>query len=62
MFKHAFINLIYVSKNCRKLYMLLEIIKEGVINLKRLNKAKEIIFVKFLTACPKYCNNKWYLA
>ena len=62
MFEYGFLNLVYVSDDCRKIKELLEKIVEVVNDLKRISKTKEMIFFKILTACPEYCGNKWYPA
>ena len=60
MFEYDFLNFIYVGDDCREIKELLEKITEVVNDLKRISKTKEMIFIKILTACPEYCENKWY--
>lgn len=62
MFEYGFINLIYVSENCWEPELVLKTIIEAIISLKKVTKTKESIYVKFLTTCPVYYNNKWYPA
>lgn len=62
MFEYDFLNLIYVSENCCELELVLKTIIEAIISLKKVTKTKESIYAKFLTTCPVYYNNKWYLA
>ena len=53
MFEYSFLNLIYVSDDCREIKELLEKITEAVNELKRISKIKEMIFIKILTTCTK---------
>lgn len=62
MFEYSFLNLIYFNSDCRKFEEFLEKIKESINDLKMIFKTKEIIFIKVLSTCLKYYDNKWYLA
>ena len=62
MFEYGFLNLVYVSDDCREIKELPTKVAEGINDLKRMSKTKEMIFVKILTACPEYYGNKWYPA
>lgn len=58
MFTYSFINLFYVSENDKDLELIPTKIKEQLSALKKITKIKEIFFVKFLTTCLEYYNNK----
>ena len=58
MFEYGFLNLVYVSDDCREIKELPAKVAEAANDLKRISKTKEIISVKILTACLEYCGNK----
>lgn len=61
MFEHGSINLIYINENYRELALRPQKMKEAVIDLKKKkkkSKTKETFFVKFLSVCPEYYDNK----
>ena len=62
MFEYGFLNLVYVSDDCKEIKELPAKVAEVVNDLKRISKTKEIIFVNILTACPEYYGNNWYPA
>ena len=62
MFKYGFLNLVYVSDDCKEIKKLLAKVVEAATNLKMISQTKDIDFIKILTACPEYCGSRWYPA